>query len=75
MRRDLDGCPIAGALQMVGDKWTMRIIRDLFRTPRTMAIHGSWRTQSHYCRSAARLEKDKIVVRKDFGGITHSEYP
>ena len=24
-RRDLDGCPIAGALQVIGDNWTMLI--------------------------------------------------
>jgi hypothetical protein len=28
-RREIDGCPIAGALQMIGDKWTLLIARDL----------------------------------------------
>ena len=42
-RRDLDGCPIAGALQMIGDKWTMLIIRDLANGPkRTMELHSIW---------------------------------
>ena len=29
-RRKIDGCPIAGALQLIGDKWTMLVVRDLF---------------------------------------------
>ena len=41
-RRDLDGCPIAGALQMIGDRWTMLIIRDLATGPkRTMELHSN----------------------------------
>ncbi len=26
-RRELDGCPITGALQMLGDKWTMLVVQ------------------------------------------------
>ena len=33
-RREGDGCPVAGALQLVGDKWTMLVVRDLFRGPK-----------------------------------------
>src|SRR5688572_21304790 len=28
-RRELDGCPITSALQMLGDKWTMLVVREL----------------------------------------------
>ena len=77
-RRDLDGCPIAGALQMVGDKWTMLIIRELVHGPkRTMAIHAKLEGLSSRT-LVARLKdlgKDRIVVRKDFGGNPpHIEY-
>ena len=77
-RRDLDGCPIAGALQMVGDKWTMLIIRELVHGPkRTMAIHAKLEGLSSRT-LVARLKdlgKDRIVVRKDSGGNPpHIEY-
>jgi DNA-binding HxlR family transcriptional regulator len=34
LRREGDGCPVAGALQIVGDKWTLLIVRDLARGSR-----------------------------------------
>ena len=77
-RRDLDGCPIAGALQMIGDKWTMLIIRDLATGPkRTMELHSnlepiSSRTLVGRLRD---MEKDNFVDRTDFGGNPpHIEY-
>ena len=40
-RRKIDGCPIAGALQMIGDKWTLLVARDLAGGPkRTMELHA-----------------------------------
>ena len=33
-RRKIDGCPVAGALQMIGDKWSMLVVRDLANGPR-----------------------------------------
>ena len=39
IRRDLDGCPITAALQMLGDKWTMLVVRELLGGPkRTMEL-------------------------------------
>lgn len=35
-RREGDGCPIAGALQLVGDKWTLLVVRDLAAGARRM---------------------------------------
>lgn len=77
-RRDLDGCPIAGALQMVGDRWTMLIIRDLVTGPkRTMEIHSnldpiSSRTLVGRLRD---MVDDQILERTDFGGNPpHIEY-
>ena len=41
-RRELDGCPITGALQMLGDKWTMLVVRELLAGPkRTMELLNS----------------------------------
>lgn len=77
-RRDLDGCPIAGALQMIGDKWTMLIVRDLANGPRrTMELHSnlepiSSRTLVGRLRD---LVKDRILERTDYGGNPpHIEY-
>ena len=77
-RRDLDGCPITGALQMLGDKWTMLIVRDLATGPRrTMEIHSNLDPISSRT-LVARLrdmEKDRLLVRMDYGGNPpHIEY-
>ncbi|MCA1817841.1 MAG: helix-turn-helix transcriptional regulator [Acidobacteria bacterium] len=34
LRREGDGCPVTGALQLVGDKWTLMIVRELARGSR-----------------------------------------
>jgi DNA-binding HxlR family transcriptional regulator len=77
-RRDLDGCPVTGALQMLGNKWSMLIVRDLIGGPkRTMELLNnlfpiSSRTLVDRLRD---LENDRLVVRKDFGGNPgHIEY-
>ncbi|MEP6635083.1 MAG: helix-turn-helix domain-containing protein [Acidobacteriota bacterium] len=77
-RRDLDGCPIAGALQLVGDKWTMLIVRDLSHGPRrTMELHSNLQPISSRT-LVARLRdlvKDGLLERTDFGGNPpHIEY-
>ncbi|MGI9108003.1 MAG: winged helix-turn-helix transcriptional regulator [Pyrinomonadaceae bacterium] len=77
-RREGDGCPVAGALQVVGDKWTLLIVRDLARTPRRTseliaALHPiSSRTLVGRLRD---MEKDHLVERRDYGGSPpHVEY-
>ncbi len=77
-RRKIDGCPIAGALQMIGDKWTLLVVRDLCAGPkRTMELHAglfpiSSRTLVQRLRD---MEKDQLVERTDFGGNPpHIEY-
>ena len=68
-RREGDGCPIAGALQLIGDKWTMLVVRDLVNGPmRTTdllaALHPiSSRTLLGRLRD---MEHDGLVVRTDF---------
>jgi DNA-binding HxlR family transcriptional regulator len=77
-RRELDGCPITGALQMLGDKWTMLIVRELLGGPkRTMELLSSLfpissRTLVQRLRD---MENDKLIERTDFGGNPpHIEY-
>ena len=77
-RRELDGCPITGALQMLGNKWTMLIVRELVSGPkRTMELLNSLfpissRTLVDRLRD---MENDQLVERNDFAGTTpHIEY-
>jgi DNA-binding HxlR family transcriptional regulator len=77
-RREGDGCPVAGALQLVGDKWTMLVVRDLFQGPKRTtellaALHPiSSRTLVGRLRD---MERDLLVERKDYGGSPpHVEY-
>ena len=35
-RREIDGCPVTSALQMLGDKWSLLIVRELASGPRHM---------------------------------------
>lgn len=63
---------------MLGDKWTLLIVRDLATGPRrTMEIHSNLDPISSRT-LVARLrdmEKDKLLVRRDYGGNPpHIEY-
>jgi DNA-binding HxlR family transcriptional regulator len=77
-RRELDGCPITGALQMLGDKWTMLVVRELLAGPkRTMELLNSlFPISSRTLVGRLRdMEKDQFVERTDFGGNPpHIEY-
>ncbi|HVF49991.1 MAG TPA: helix-turn-helix domain-containing protein [Pyrinomonadaceae bacterium] len=77
-RREGDGCPVTGALQLVGDKWTLLVVRDLARAPRRTNellanLHPiSSRTLVGRLRD---MERDALVERRDFGGSPpHVEY-
>lgn len=77
-RRELDGCPITGALQMLGNRWTMLVVRELVSGPkRTMELLNSLfpissRTLVDRLRD---MEKDELIERNDFAGTTpHIEY-
>ena len=77
-RRELDGCPITGALQILGDKWTMLVVRELIAGPkRTMELLNSlFPISSRTLVGRLRdMEKDRFVERTDFGGNPpHIEY-
>lgn len=77
-RREGDGCPVTGALQLVGDKWTMLVARDLIDGPKRTtelltALHPiSSRTLVGRLRD---MEHDALIERRDFGGSPpHVEY-
>jgi len=77
-RREGDGCPVWGALQVVGDKWTLLIVRDLSRGARrtTELLAGLQPISSRTLMDRLRdLEADALIERRDFGGSPpHVEY-
>jgi DNA-binding HxlR family transcriptional regulator len=69
---------VAGALQLIGDKWTMLVVRDLVAGPKRTtellaALHPiSSRTLVGRLRD---MEQDELIERHDFGGSPpHVEY-
>jgi DNA-binding HxlR family transcriptional regulator len=70
-RRDGDGCPVSGALQLIGDKWTMLVVRDLSSGPKRttellLALRPiSSRTLVGRLRD---MEHDHLIDRREFGG-------
>ena len=77
-RRRGDGCPVAGILQVLGDKWTLLVVRDLARGPRRTnellaALHPiSSRTLVERLRELAH---DELIERRAYGGSPpHVEY-
>lgn len=77
-RREGDGCPVWGALQVVGDKWTMLIVRDLVAGARrtTELLTGLHPISSRTLMDRLRdMEGDQLIARRDFGGSPpHVEY-
>ncbi len=77
-RREGDGCPMTGALQIVGDKWTLLVVRDLVsgakRTTELLnRLHPiSSRTLAGRLRD---MQRDALIERMDYGGSPpHVEY-
>ena len=77
-RREGDGCPVWGALQVVGDKWTLLIVRELQGAARrttellTRLQPISSRTLMDRLRD---MERDRLIERRDLGGSPpHVEY-
>ncbi len=77
-RREGDGCPVAGALQLVGDKWTLLVVRDLADGPKrtTQLLDDLFPISSRTLIGRLRdMEKDNLIERFDFGGLpAHVEY-
>jgi DNA-binding HxlR family transcriptional regulator len=78
LRRKGDGCPAAAALQLIGDKWTLLVARDLSREPRrtTELINALHPISSRTLVARLRdMERDGLVSRRDLGGSPpHVEY-
>ena len=78
IRRDLDGCPITAALQMLGDKWTMLVVRELVAGPkRTMELLADlYPISSRTLLGRVRdMEKDGLITRSAYGGNSrHIQY-
>lgn len=78
IRRDLDGCPITAALQMLGDKWTMLVVRELVAGPkRTMELLTDlYPISSRTLLGRVRdMEKDGLIDRSVYGGNSrHIQY-
>ena len=71
-RRKIDGCPIAGALQLIGDKWTMLVVRDLFAGPKrtTELLEDLHPISSRTLMGRLReMEQDELIVRNNYGGL------
>jgi len=71
-RRKIDGCPIAGALQLIGDKWTMLVVRDLFTGPKrtTELLEELHPISSRTLMGRLReMEQDNIILRVNYGGL------
>jgi DNA-binding HxlR family transcriptional regulator len=61
-------CPIASSLDVIGDKWTMVIIRDLFLGKKTFKEFSNSSEKMSSSILAQRLKsmvQYKIIVRKD----------
>jgi DNA-binding HxlR family transcriptional regulator len=77
-RREGDGCPVWGALQVVGDKWTLLVVRDLAGGPRrtTELLARLQPISSRTLMDRLRdMERDALIERRDLGGSPpHVEY-
>ena len=77
-RREGDGCPVWGVLQVVGDKWTLLIVRELQGAPRrtTELLARLQPISSRTLMDRLRdMERDRLIERRDLGGSPpHVEY-
>ena len=78
IRRDLDGCPITAALQMLGDKWTLLVVRELVNGPkRTMELLSDlYPISSRTLLGRVRdMEQDELIARSTYGSNSrHIQY-
>jgi DNA-binding HxlR family transcriptional regulator len=71
-RRKIDGCPIAGALQLIGDKWTLLVVRELYARPKrtTELLEELHPISSRTLMGRLKeMESDRILLRVDYGGL------
>lgn len=71
-RRKIDGCPIAGALQLIGDKWTLLVVRELYARPKrtTELLEELHPISSRTLMGRLKeMEQDEIILRVNYGGL------
>jgi len=71
-RRKIDGCPIAGALQLIGDKWTLLVARELFARPKrtTELLEELHPISSRTLMGRLKeMEADELILRVNYGGL------
>jgi DNA-binding HxlR family transcriptional regulator len=71
-RRKIDGCPIAGALQLIGDKWTLLVVRELVTRPKrtTELLEELHPISSRTLLGRLKeMEKDQLILRVNYGGL------
>ncbi len=71
-RRKIDGCPIAGALQLIGDKWTLLVVRELVARPKrtTELLEELHPISSRTLLGRLKeMEKDQLILRVNYGGL------
>ena len=71
-RRKIDGCPIAGALQLIGDKWTLLVVRELFQRPKrtTELLEELHPISSRTLMGRLKeMEQDELILRINYGGL------
>ena len=71
-RRKIDGCPIAGALQLIGDTWTLLVVRDLCLGPKrtTELLEDLHPISSRTLMGRLReMEQDDLILRNNYGGL------
>lgn len=77
-RRAGDGCPVTGALQIVGDKWTLLVVRELIDGAKRTGelLSGLSPISSRTLLGRLRdMESDRLIERRNFGGgPPHVEY-
>ena len=75
MKRSM--CPISGALEIIGDKWSLLIIRDLFLgKKRYMEFSQSPEgiPSSILAERLKRLEQNELIVKAKLPNTHHSGY-
>ena len=71
-RRKIDGCPIAGALQLIGDKWTLLVVRELYARPKrtTELLEELHPISSRTLMGRLKeMEQDELILRVNYGGL------
>lgn len=72
MQESLEECPVSRTLRIIGSKWTLLIIRDLFTgTKRFSELQRSLGNISPRTLSTRlkQLEKDKIIKKKVYAQV------